>query len=56
MDKDQESSATETGWRKLHVPVPRPDPLHDTFAWTVGIGLVVLFLILVVYAYAVYHR
>lgn len=56
IEKEPEHTANHKAWRKLDVPVNRPSPLLDIFAWSVGIGLALLFLVLVVYAYLLYHR
>lgn len=56
MEKEKDLAATNKDWRKLDVPVRRPDPLHNIFAWSVGVGMALLFLLFVLYAYLVHHR
>jgi hypothetical protein len=56
MEKEQDHTASDKSWRKLRAPLPRPNPLHHIFAWSVGIGIALLFLWLVLYAWLVYHR
>jgi len=56
IEKEKYHTEPAKGWRPLRAPVRRPNPLHSVFAWSVGIGIALLFLLFVLYAYLVHHH
>jgi hypothetical protein len=50
------SMEKEKEYRQLHLPIRRPRPINDRFAWLAGTALAVLFLACVAMAYVAQHH